>query len=209
MPVFLSHFIITYGYIAIFGLVFLQEIGVPNPIPNELVLLFAGYLTYIHTLSFTFTFVVVVSADSVGTTLLYAVFYRAGPAIIAKFPHLLSHKNIDRLSKRIVEKNRWSIYLGRLLPYVRGYTSVAAGLLRIGPELFIPAVFFSAITWSGGYVIAGRLAGPAWSTIAAKVGTGELVFLLIAVIILSIVGGPRLYRYLQKHKDTVDRSSKP
>jgi membrane protein DedA with SNARE-associated domain len=41
----LSAYIIKYGYIALFSLVFLQEIGVPNNVPNELVLLFSGYLT--------------------------------------------------------------------------------------------------------------------------------------------------------------------
>ena len=40
----LSAYIVKYGYMAIFSLVFLQEIGVPNPVPNEVVLLFSGYL---------------------------------------------------------------------------------------------------------------------------------------------------------------------
>jgi membrane protein DedA with SNARE-associated domain len=49
----LSAYILKYGYMAIFSLVFLQEIGVPNPVPNELVLLFSGYLTSIGQLHFT------------------------------------------------------------------------------------------------------------------------------------------------------------
>ncbi len=48
----LSDYIVQYGYIAIFSLVFLQEIGVPNPIANELVLVFSGYLTSIQKLDF-------------------------------------------------------------------------------------------------------------------------------------------------------------
>ena len=38
-------FIAEYGYWAIFILVFLQEAGLPNPIPNELVLGFSGFLS--------------------------------------------------------------------------------------------------------------------------------------------------------------------
>jgi len=45
MSLTLSAYILKYGYIAIFSLVFLQEIGVPNPVPNEVVLLFSGYLS--------------------------------------------------------------------------------------------------------------------------------------------------------------------
>ncbi|MCX6740828.1 MAG: hypothetical protein NTY61_00295 [Candidatus Parcubacteria bacterium] len=47
MPHSLAVFITHYGYLAIFFLVFLQEIGVPNPVPNELVLLFSGYLAFL------------------------------------------------------------------------------------------------------------------------------------------------------------------
>ena len=53
MPPTFSAYIIKYGYLAIFSLVFLQEIGVPNPVPNELVLLFSGYLTSTGKLNFT------------------------------------------------------------------------------------------------------------------------------------------------------------
>jgi membrane protein DedA with SNARE-associated domain len=44
MPPELILYITKYGYIAIFVLIFLQEIGAPNPIPNEFVLLYSGYL---------------------------------------------------------------------------------------------------------------------------------------------------------------------
>ena len=59
----------------------------------------------------------------------------------------------------VANQNPWPIYLGRLIPFIRGYTSVAAGLLHIPPRIFLPAVLLSALTWGGGYIIAGRLLG--------------------------------------------------
>ena len=46
MPDEVMQYIVKYGYLAIFVLVFLQEVGAPNPIPNELVLVLSGYLTF-------------------------------------------------------------------------------------------------------------------------------------------------------------------
>ena len=44
-------YITRYGYLAIFCLVLLQELGVPNPVTNEFVLLFSGYLAFSGVLS--------------------------------------------------------------------------------------------------------------------------------------------------------------
>ncbi len=46
MPEDVVYYVTRYGYLAIFILVFLQEIGMPNPFPNELLLIFSGYLTF-------------------------------------------------------------------------------------------------------------------------------------------------------------------
>lgn len=81
MPHSLAVFIAHYGYPAIFSLVFLQEIGVPNPVPNELVLLFSGYLAFLGALNFVLVFLTVVAADFIGTSILYLVFYFFGGAI--------------------------------------------------------------------------------------------------------------------------------
>jgi len=63
MSPILSDYITKYGYFAIFSLVFLQEIGVPNPVPNELVLLFSGYLIFVGKLDFIIVLTTVVAAD--------------------------------------------------------------------------------------------------------------------------------------------------
>lgn len=70
MSPILSAYMGKYSYIAIFSLVFLQEMGVPNPVPNELVLLFCGYLTSIGELDFITVLLTVVAADTIGSSLL-------------------------------------------------------------------------------------------------------------------------------------------
>jgi membrane protein DedA with SNARE-associated domain len=178
--------ITKYGYLAIFLLVFLQELGVPNPVSNEFVLIFSGYLAFAGVLNLRLVFLTAVSADCIGTTILYAVFYRYGPSLIKRCPGWfpVSRARIDRIAKTISERRRWGIYVGRLIPFLRGYVSVAAGLLSIPPNRFIPAVAVSAITWSGGYVIAGRYLGPYWEQVAMKIGRVES-WVLLAVLIVA------------------------
>jgi membrane protein DedA with SNARE-associated domain len=52
-------------------MVFLQEIGVPNPVPNEVVLLFSGYLSSVGQLDCITVLITVIAADVLGSSLLY------------------------------------------------------------------------------------------------------------------------------------------
>ena len=63
MPSEIALYITKYGYLAIFILVILQETGMPNPIPNELLLLFSGYLVFKGIFSLPLLILTAASAD--------------------------------------------------------------------------------------------------------------------------------------------------
>jgi membrane protein DedA with SNARE-associated domain len=180
----------TYGYLALFLLVFAQELGVPNPVTNEFVLLYAGYMAFSGVLNLWLVLLTAMSADCIGTTLLYLVFYLFQERLLRRRPRwFLRPEQFDRVSRTLSERQRWGIYAGRLVPFLRGYVSVAAGVLSIGPAVFLPAVLVSAITWSGGFVIAGALMRPYWEHAAAKVGDLQTGALLAGVLLASTLIG--------------------
>ncbi len=198
MPPELISYIVEYGYLTIFGLVFLQELGLPNPVPNELILIFSGYLTSIGKLDFTLVFMTVVAADVIGTTLVYLVFYYFGQRLMKKI-RFLPNKKINQLVTYLSHRGRFGIYIGRLLPLLRGYASVAAGLLRLPPKEFIPAVILSAITWSGGYVLLGKIIGPTWENMSSYFGFMQSVLVVVFIIIVYLLV-VRLYDMIQTRK---------
>lgn len=203
----LNIFIAQYGYIAIFLFIFLQELGVPNPVTNELVLMFSGYLAYTGVLSITKVILIAVSADFIGTGILYFTFYalseyyifKRKPRWLAKFA-----AKLETFKQRIEEGKKWGIFLGRLTPFLRGYISVAAGTIQIKPKTFLTTVLLSAITWSGGLVLAGMLLGPYWNELARKVGAFEFVALIILLVVAIIFAGKYITRReLSKHSEGI------
>ena len=124
------------------------------------------------------------------------MFYTCGQSILDRQPRWfpLSPAQIKRLAELIDRRKQWGIYVGRLIPFLRGYTSVAAGLLMIQPRVFLPAVVLSAVTWSGGYVIAGRLAGPYWEQAARKIGRIESIALGVAFLLAATLIGHAVVR---------------
>jgi 1,2-diacylglycerol-3-alpha-glucose alpha-1,2-galactosyltransferase len=185
----ISFYIITYGYLAIFILIFIQEIGIPNLIPNELVLIFSGYLVFAGSLNVIWVILVAISADFIGTNILYVVFYFFGRYLLNHKPSWLpvSDKAISALSLKLSGGNKMNLYLGRLTPFLRGYTSVIAGLLQIKPLVFLPITLISALTWSLFYVSLGILIAPYWYTFLSHTEIVKYVMFAILLIILSVI----------------------
>ncbi len=200
MPTDVANYIIRYGYLTIFSLVFLQEIGVPNPVTNELVLLFSGYLAYTGRLSLVWVILTVVAADFLGTSLLYFIFYLFGEYLLAHGPKWIPMEKIENLKNKVQSKGRWGIFAGRLIPYVRGYTSVAAGLLEIPPYVFLTSVLLSAVLWSGGYAIIGYAFGNRWNTIISKLGFWEFALGAVIILVLVVYIIPLIHRKIKGQK---------
>jgi membrane protein DedA with SNARE-associated domain len=198
LPPELANFIVTYGYFAVFSLIFIQELGVPNPVPNEVILLFAGYLASIKVLSFPLILLAGISADFIGTTILYGVFYFFGDQILKHAPRWLPVAKIENIKQRVAKRGGWGVFLGRLLPYLRGYASVAAGLLKIPPKKFLLSVIVSAIIWSGGYVVLGRVLGKQWDAAVSKLSLWEILAMVIGAIVLIFYVIPAAVKRIRK-----------
>jgi membrane protein DedA with SNARE-associated domain len=196
MPEELVYYVTRYGYLAILILVFLQEIGMPNPFPNELLLLFSGYLSFKGLLFLPFIILTALSADFVGTSLLYFLFYKTGTAIIQKKPKWIpiSISMINRLSSKISSGGLFSIYIFRLTPFTRGYTSVITGLIQVKPRVFLPIAFISALTWASVYVLTGHLIGPFWNIFVKNIGDFKYIMVAVLVILSCIVLLKLFYR---------------
>lgn len=197
-PPELASYLTEHGYLAVSGLIFLQELGLPNPVPNEAILLFAGYLSSVKILNFYFILLVGILSDFIGTSILYGVFYFFGDRILKHAPNWLPVGKMELIKQRVVKKGIWGVFLGRLLPYLRGYVSVAAGLLKIPPRIFLSSVLLSAIIWSGGYILAGRLLGKEWGKLFSYFSLPQFLAVIVFIIILIFFVIPFVRRWFKK-----------
>jgi len=198
MPEELVIYILKYGYLAIFVFVFSQEVGLPNPVPNELVLIFSGYLIFMGILKLPLIILAAVLGDFTGTSILYTVFYFFGIYLFNHKPRWLPIpvKSILKLKDRISKNGLTGIYIGRLTPFIRGYTSVIAGLLQIKPKVFLPIAMITASIWATTCVTIGVLLGPFWSHVAPNLSSIRYFMLLIFTTIILVV----ILRAFIKHK---------
>lgn len=154
----LINYFVVYGYLAIFAVVLLQELGMPG-LPNELVLFYFGYLSRQAGLSFPLVIALVVAADMLGSVILYLLFYHSRVWLMRIKPKWIKVpvKKIESIKQKVASKNGRHIFIAKLTPFVRSYIPVVAGLLRVEPVLYGRIIVLTAIIWSGGWVTAGWL----------------------------------------------------
>lgn len=188
MPEEVVNYVIQYGYIAIFILVFLQELGIPSPIPSELVLLFSGYLSFKGLLSLPLIILTAIGSVLVGTIIIYTIFYTSGKFLMERKPKWfpVSDKMIKRLTEKISKGGHTSIYLFRMISFTRGYSSIITGLLRIKPGKFLPIALISASAWVLVYVVLGYILGPSWDHVIKNIDRFKYVFFGILLVLIFI-----------------------
>lgn len=205
MPGELAFYISKYGYAAILTVIILQEIGMPSPIPVEMLAFFTGYLSYKGFLYLPFVIITIIAGDLGGAIILYIIFYTSGIFLIARKPRWFPvTENKIRLYQERINNGGWiNIFLFRLVSLTRGYAAVISGLLHINLRLYFPTVFIAAISWTSFYVILGFMLGPSSNRIFNDTEYFKSILIAILAIVLSI----SIYfwfrkRHSEKNKET-------
>lgn len=93
---------------------------------------------------------------------------------------------MEKMKERLVTRGYRGIFIGRLTPIIRGYVSVAAGLLNISRKKYSGTVILSAVVWNAGLVLIGVIAGPYWKTMINKGGIVQNI-IIFAMLLLAII----------------------
>ena len=188
--------IVQYGYFAIVALIFLQEVGLPSPIPNEFVLLFCGYLSFTGILKTSLVIISSIAGDLLASTILFEVFYFFGNNIIKRKPKWLSipKKKIEYLSYQLNNSGQTATFICRLTPFIKGYVSVLSGLLHISQKKYGIILIITSIIWSSAYVCCGYILGPYQKLITQSDSNLRSFLIIIPTSVLVIILIIHLFR---------------
>jgi len=194
----MENFLVHAGYGALIALAFIEACGVP--ISSEIVFGFAGVLAYQGHLDLWLVIVIGTLAELVGSYVLYFVGRLAGRPVIERLGRyvLITRADIDRAERFLVGRGAWAIPVGRMMPVVRPYTSLAAGLagvppLRFGALSLIGTVAYAAIVSSIGYSL-----GSAWTRIAHDL---SLAGYAVAAVIVAAIAIFIVYRLRELRRE--------
>jgi membrane protein DedA with SNARE-associated domain len=158
----LRRFIVDHPIAGLSTLIFLEELGVPLPVPGDLAVIYAGSLTTDGTMPFLVAYLSVVAGAMLGSTVNMTLSRLYGKRFVKRVGPYLGITD-DRLAgaKKLFQRwGPWAIIAGRHVPGLRIVLSAISGILNVPYRVFIPCVALSAAIWAAILLEVGRLLGP-------------------------------------------------
>lgn len=182
------HFVQSSGYVAIFILMMLESMFIP--IPSEITMPFAGFLALQGHISLIGAIFVGAIANLVGSLIAYAIgFYLEESVVVTliekygKYIFLRKHE-YERAMHWFKKYGNSVVFFSRLLPAVRTFISLPAGLAEMNIYTFSLYTFLGSLIWSGVLTYIGFYLGKNWESIHGVFS--KFQYVVIALIIIAI-----------------------
>jgi membrane protein DedA with SNARE-associated domain len=151
-----------YGQAAAFTLLYLEESGIPMPMPGDVFVMYVGHHSAPSLLTLVAAWLGLIAVVVLGATNLYFISRRWGRSIVehrlARVLHLTPAR-IDQAERWFGRWGVWTLVLGRHIPGLRVPLTVAAGIFRVRYPVFVASVAISTAVWAGFFLTLGALFG--------------------------------------------------
>jgi membrane protein DedA with SNARE-associated domain len=181
---FMTEVIGDYGYYAVVVLMILESACIP--IPSEVTMVFGGFLVSRGRLDFFWVGMLGTLANVLGSWLAYWVGLVGGRPLIerwGKYIFLRQHE-LDRAEVWFEKHGETAVFVSRLLPVVRTFISLPAGVAKMPFVKFTVYTFLGCLPWTFALTWAGFLLGENWETFLKY---GEPVSIAIGVVLLALL----------------------
>ena len=161
------------------------------PLPSELIMPLAGWML-IKDQGLGFEWVLFAGfCGAVGNTLGSLVAYYAGawggrPMVLRYGRYvLISHHDLDLADRFFNRWGGWAVFFARLLPVVRTFVSVPAGITRMNVVRFTAFTFAGSFPWSLGLAAGGYFLGENWEDLRTAMRPADIPIAIVLGILLA------------------------
>ncbi|WP_195575659.1 DedA family protein [Paenibacillus sp. 1001270B_150601_E10] len=203
MQNWITEFMESYGYLAVFLMITVENVF--PPIPSELILTFGGFMTTYTELTLTGVIVIATLGSVAGAIILYWLGYvlriERLELIVDRYGHILRLKRED-LHKANAWFDRfgyWTVLFCRMVPLIRSLISIPAGMAKMNFWLFLLFTTIGSLIWNIILVSLGAAVGGSWEKIVEVMDVYSNI--TYAVIAIAFIGGVFwFYRKRKKQK---------
>jgi membrane protein DedA with SNARE-associated domain len=182
----MESFLTSAGYAALILFGFLEAACIP--ISSEITFGFAGVLAYQGHLNLALVIIIGSLAELGGSYASYAVGRLGGKPLVKKIGRyvLITESDVDRAERFLAGKGAWAVPVGRMLPFIRAFTSIVGGLVRIPAGRFGVLSGIGTVIYAAALSLIGYGLGSAWQSV--NHGLTDVGYVLFALVVVAIVG---------------------
>jgi membrane protein DedA with SNARE-associated domain len=180
------------AYVVLFFIALLEAVCIP--FPSEITFGFTSVLAAEGHAGLRLWLIIVVgvAGEICGSFVAYAIGRTGGRAVVDRWGKyvLLSHADLDRADAFMARRGFWAVLIGRIVPLLRAFISLAAGigempLVAFGIATTIGTVVYCTALSLLGYSI-GSATGNQWHKLVKSYSYASIVVGLVVVVVIVL-----------------------
>jgi membrane protein DedA with SNARE-associated domain len=186
--VWVRHILHRYTYLASYGLLYIEESGIPLPAPGDVFVMYVGAHVPRNIVSWFVAWVGLIGVVVLGATNLFFISRKFGRRLAESRYAEAIHLSPERLQKAEDWFKRYgvvAIIFGRHIPGFRVPITVAAGALKVSYPVFAASVAVSTAIWAGVVMTIGVAFGP---RMEAFLNVHRVTYWIWAGVVLVMIG---------------------
>jgi membrane protein DedA with SNARE-associated domain len=192
---FIRHLYNSFGYAGIVLAMAIESCCIP--LPSEVIMPLAGAVTVSSVarnlkLDHTFSLLGVTIAGAVGCVLGSIVAYAIGASgareLLFKYGRyiLISRRDFERAEAFFHKRGEITIFISRLLPVIRTFISLPAGMTRADFPRFVIFTFLGSLIWCFVLALIGQNLGNHWTDLGTWFRKFDLIIGLIVLVLVVL-----------------------
>jgi membrane protein DedA with SNARE-associated domain len=152
------------GYLGVVGLMAIESACIP--LPSEIIMPFAGYLVYTGRFSLFWVATAGALGCNLGSVIAYEIGYYGGRPLVARYGSRIwiSRRDLEMADRFFLKFGSAAVFLGRLLPVVRTFIALPAGVSRMPRLRFHLYTFAGSWPWCFALAWVGMKLGQQWDS---------------------------------------------
>ncbi len=174
------------------------------PLPSELIMPLAGWML-VKERALAASFILVAGAygalgNTIGSAVAYGVGIWGGRPFLERYGKyiLISRHDLNLADRWFNRSGSWSIFTSRLLPVVRTFISLSAGIARMHFIKFLVYTFLGSFIWSAGLAYGGYILGENWEKLRNIMRPFDPFVIAVILVLMALY----IYRHIRHVDET-------
>lgn len=152
------------GYLGVVVLMAIESACVP--LPSEIIMPFAGYLIYLGQFKLLWAATAGAIGCNIGSVIAYEIGFYGGRPLVERYGSyiLLSRHDLEMADRFFLRFGSAAVFIGRLLPVIRTFIALPAGIARMPRLRFHIYTFVGSWPWCFALAWVGMKLGERWHT---------------------------------------------
>lgn len=190
---FVINVISAFGYGGVFLAMAIESACIP--LPSEIILPFTGYMVFLGHFNLWHATIAATLGNLFGALVAYYIGVWGGRPFLKRYGHyfFIKERELAWTERLFATRGEITVFVGRILPVIRTFISLPAGIARMNPFKMAIYTVLGALPWCLMLIIIGKKLGENWNTL-------KPLFHRFDIIIGVLIVGSLIYWLWQRQR---------